>query len=222
MFQTSIEQARTNLIQLLSIVGPENVKIVFPSMVNLSLLSHTCEAWNTFRKQQQSISRTTSNNLIVDTHIFQQRISLFSNHFDLIEPVLALHGVLLRLTGNDDSLASHFTFVADVARQANRSSFGSSSIRSALCSAKLSSQNALALKLAEAQITWNNGQGMVEQAIRSVKQIVNAFKHQTEHANQQMVIQTQICTFIHIISTSVQFGLIKFLYLIFCVVTFTC
>lgn len=133
-FTSALTDARSRLVQKIACAGPETPEHVFPSIVHLQLLADMEKAWDimdcaanttddmeTDDSPHSSSSATASSRFASFERVGRDRLFLLFNDFDMVEPILALRGVILQLARQPAVLATHLRFVAAFARQSNRS-----------------------------------------------------------------------------------------------------
>lgn len=187
-FDAAIIQARTRIAREVSSATPETTKHVFPAIVHLQLLADMEKAWKIIDRtaaagdqmeidmvdNHSSGSSDSSSSFASFERRGRDRLCLVLNDFDMVEPIMALRGVILQLACEPSILASHLRFIAAVARQSNRRTVGGHAIRSGISDPNIPVINKLALRLEEAQLNWS--EGLSDTAIRAAKHIVQSIQ----------------------------------------------
>ena len=202
-FEGSVTAARARLVQELARAHPETAQRVFPAIVHLQLLADMEKAWSIIDQPMRaedamdmSDSGAPSSALDISPRFAQferfgrDRLFLLFNDFDMVEPILALHGVILEIAKQPSVLASHLRFAAAFARQSDRRVVGAQAIRTGAADPAIPLVNKLALKLEGAQLNW--AEGLVDPAIRSAKLVVQAMQSVATQAGPPMESQATV------------------------------
>jgi hypothetical protein len=181
-FHTAIHSGQVTLLSTLSNAGPESINSIFPAIVHSQLLADIQQVYSTIQSSANTSNPQTNfakmnsdSNYSTLLNTFEQsgraRLMLLSNNFDLVEPILAMRGVLFGCCQSSSLLARHLRFLSSFARVSNQHNIAHNAIREAAFnqSNQLQILDEIAIKLEEAQLNWS--EGSTEQAIRTVKYI---------------------------------------------------
>ena len=129
----SLDPIRSDLVRQAVLEGAEAEDVACASIIRLRMIDEIADAarlWNAFRSaHSSSVSRASSNADDSFRAAWRRRISnLSSRSYRLSEPLLALHGAILRELGDNEGFAAHLAEAASLARKAGHAAEGLRSV----------------------------------------------------------------------------------------------